>query len=64
MSKKIVIKGRVPEFVVHCSYCETIFNYMHFDIREKGIFRKKVVVCPVCDKPVKATMLRAKESEE
>ena len=48
----------------HCSYCETIFNYMHFDIQKKGIFRKKVVLCPVCDKPVKATMIRARESEE
>ena len=64
MSKWIIARGSVPEFVANCSYCETIFSYMYFDIHKKGIFRKKVVMCPVCEKPVKATMLRARESEE
>lgn len=64
MSKTIITRGSVPEFVVHCAYCDTTFNYMHFDIQKKGIFREKVVVCPVCHKPVKATMLRARERDE
>lgn len=43
MSKTIITRGSIPEFVVHCAYCDTTFKYMHFDIQKKAFSAKRLL---------------------
>lgn len=64
MSRNIISMGHIPKFIIRCYYCNTLFTYNHFDIHRRWILGKKIVNCPRCDTPLKATRVEASSEGE
>ena len=63
---KIIECGHIPEFIIECPYCHTIFTYIKSNVYRVNRFKRKTVRYPYYDTriiPTYKEYVKEKEDE-